>query len=233
VAFLGRICNSEHIINRNAQPRCRLKNRAPGNQPKHSGTSVRMWMIAALSVVAGIPAPVGPLSYTITHSAMEISEKFSHDLIKGKIAELVFELMFREAGKFTPLRFGYEYTVPELAQYRNLVGVEEVLNNISNSPDFILISKPKNGSGRVEVFTVEVKYRTHPNPQDAAQVAAETLKTWNPSWLFIASPEGFFFAPCSSIIRDAGVISPLSDNWVSKELKAKYLELLRDFELGH
>src|ERR1051325_5778819 len=164
---------------------------------------------------------------------MEISEQFSHDLIKGKIAELIFELMFREAGKFTPLRFGYEYTVPELAQYRKLLEVEGVLNNISNSPDFILISKEKNENGKVEVFTVEVKYRARLDQQDTARIAAETLKTWNPSWLFIASPSGFFFSACSWIVRDAGQISPLSDNWVSKELKAKYLELLRDFEVGH
>jgi hypothetical protein len=164
---------------------------------------------------------------------MEITEQFSHDLIKGKIAELVFELMFREAGKFTPLRFGYEYTVPELAQYRHLIQVERVLNNISNSPDFILIAKGKNDNGKVEVFTVEVKYRTHVKPGDIEHIAAETLKTWDPSWLFVASPDGFFFGPCRSVVRDGGRITPLSDNWVSKELKAKYLELLRDFEVGH
>jgi hypothetical protein len=164
---------------------------------------------------------------------MEITKKFSHDLIKGKIAELIFELMFREAGKFTPLRFGYEYTVPELAQYRHLIQVEEVLNNISNSPDFILIAKEKNDGGKVEVFTVEVKYRTRLDEVDIEQIAAKTLKTWDPSWLFVASPDGFFFGPCRSVLRDGGQISPLSDNWVSKGLKAKYLELLRDFEVGH
>ncbi len=50
---------------------------------------------------------------------MESTEKFSHDLIKGKVAELIFALMFRDVGKFTILRFAYEYTLPELAQYQN------------------------------------------------------------------------------------------------------------------
>lgn len=164
---------------------------------------------------------------------MESNEHFPHELIKGKIAELIFELMFRETGRFTPLRFGYEYTLPELAQYKNLVEVKQVLNNISNSPDFILISSEKNEEGKLSVFTVEVKYRANPDRNELKEIATETLKTWNPSWLFLASPNGFFFSPCSSIVNNNGEMSRLSDNWVNETLKNKYLELLRDFEINH
>jgi len=162
---------------------------------------------------------------------MESTEKFSHDLIKGKIAELIFELMFRDVGRFTVLRFGYEYTLPELAQYQHLVEVKRVLDNIRNAPDFVIIQK--NGDGKLNVFTVEVKYRSHLNPVEIKEIAASTLKTWNPSWLFVATPEGFFFSPCSSVVNNDGQIAPLADNWVDQKIKAKYLELLRDFEIGH
>jgi hypothetical protein len=164
---------------------------------------------------------------------MESTAQFSHDLIKGKIAELVFELMFRDTGRFTVLRFGYEYTLPELAQYQHLVEVKKVLDNISNAPDFVLIQNEKNGDGKLHVFTVEVKYRTNPRPEELKEIAESTLKTWNPSWLFVASPGGFYFAPCSAVVSDDGAMSPLSDNWVDQKTKAKYLEILKDFELGH
>lgn len=164
---------------------------------------------------------------------MPPDDKFQHDLIKGKIAELIFELMFRETGRFTALRFGYEYTLPELAQYQHLVEVKKVLDNISNSPDFILIGNEKNKDSKLEVFTVEVKYRATPNPKEIKEIAENTLKTWNPSWLFLATPNGFFFSPCSSVVKNEGQVSHLSDSWVSEALKAKYLELLRDFELNH
>ncbi len=162
---------------------------------------------------------------------MQSHNNFSHELIKGKIAELVFELMFRDVGRFTVLRFGYEYTMPELAQYQHLVEVKAVLDNIRNAPDFVLIEKKDDG--KMNVFTVEVKYRSHPSPTDLKEIAHSTLKTWDPSWLFVATPEGFFFAPCSSVVEANGKISPLSDNWVEPHIKSKYLEILKDFELGH
>lgn len=150
---------------------------------------------------------------------------FTHDLMKGKIAELVFELMFRESGKFTTLRFGYEYTLPELAQFQHLVEVKKVLENIHNAPDFILISNDKK-----EVYIVEVKYRSQRKSEEIKEIATNTLKTWDPSWLFIASPDGFFFEPCHTIERNGGNIGTLYDKWVPKNIITKYLEVLNDFE---
>jgi len=160
-------------------------------------------------------------------------ENFEHSVIKGKIAELIFEMMLREAGGFTVLRSGYEYTIPELAQYQHQAEVKKVLDNIRNAPDFVLISNKENEGGKREVFIVEVKYRTHLNKKGLVKIAEDLLKTWSPSWLFVASPNGFFFTPCSSVIKNDGDLSLLSDNWVEPRLKAKYLELLKDFELGH
>jgi hypothetical protein len=78
---------------------------------------------------------------------------FTRNLLKGKIAETIFEQMFRRLGKFDIVPLGYEHTTPELAQYQHLNHVKQVLDNIRNVPDFALVSQNK-GS----VYLVEVKY---------------------------------------------------------------------------
>lgn len=151
--------------------------------------------------------------------------EFSRNLIKGKIAEIVFEQMFREKGEFTILHSGYEYTLQELAQYQHLNQIPKVIENIKNAPDFILISQNKS-----EVFLVEVKYRSSHDKEKLAETASELLQTWDPSWLFVASLKGFFFSPCRSVVENKGDISKLSENWVAKDVQEKYLDLLNEFE---
>ena len=156
---------------------------------------------------------------------MDKNIEFSKNLIKGKIAEMIFERMFAESGEFTILRSGYEYTYPELAQYPQLKVVEKYLENVRHNPDFILIS-----NDRKRAFIVEVKYRTTINPEQIIAIARRTKDLQNPSWLFIASPDGFFFDPCNSIINSKGKVSRLSTTWVSKELQDKYLNLMNEFK---
>ena len=153
-----------------------------------------------------------------------MSIQFSRNLIKGKIAEVIFEQMIREEGRYEIIPFGYEHTVPALAQYRHLVQVQKVIDNISDAPDFALISNDKS-----QVYMVEVKYRIGHSAEDIKDVAASILERWYPSWLFIATPQGFYCAPCSSI-AETGKISPLSTNWVTAERQAEYLNLLNEFE---
>src|ERR1044072_7473302 len=93
-------------------------------------------------------------------------QEFVRHLIKGKVAEIIFQQMFQESGKFTILRSGYEYTLPELAQYQHLAEVKAVMDNIRNAPDFILVSQDKK-----EVHLVEVKYRYLLNLEDTRQTA--------------------------------------------------------------
>jgi len=147
------------------------------------------------------------------------------NLVKGKIAEIIFEQMFRESGKYTILHSGYEYTLPELAQYQHLAEVKAVIENIRNAPDFVLISQDKR-----EVHLVEVKYRHHRDPQNLKEIAADTLRIWNPSWLFVASPDGFFFEPCNTVVNNNGVVGPLYPKWVDSQTQAEYLKLLCEFE---
>jgi len=156
---------------------------------------------------------------------MDKNIDFSRNLIKGKIAETVFERMFAESGEFTILRSGYEYTYPELAQYPQLKFVEKYLEKIRHNPDFILISKD-----RKRAFIVEVKYRTSPDSEEILVIAQRTKNLQDPSFLFIASPDGFFFDPCNRIIINNGKVSRLSERWINKEIRDKYLKLMNEFK---
>lgn len=88
----------------------------------------------------------------------------------------------------------------------------------------MLISKNKK-----EVYLVEVKYRSKRYKDKIKEIAEKALKRWDPSWLFIVSPDGFFFEPCHSIVRNKGQIGMLFDKWVDVEHQKKYLKLLKEF----
>ena len=109
---------------------------------------------------------------------------FARQLIKGRIAEVIFERMIKEEGRYTVIPFGYEQTVPTLAQYQHLAVIRQVMDNISDAPDFVLVSEDKS-----EVYLVEVKYRSSINAEDIKAIATALLKRWNPSWFFVANPE--------------------------------------------
>jgi hypothetical protein len=156
----------------------------------------------------------------MTHESIN----FARQLIKRRIAEVIFERMIRDEGRYTVIPFGYEQTVTTLAQYRNMALIQQVMDNISDAPDFVLVSEDKH-----EVYLVEVKYRRSLDNEDIRQVAAALSKRWNPSWVFVATPEGFHCAPSSAVAKD-GSISRLSENWVTADRQKQYLNLLNDFE---
>ena len=151
--------------------------------------------------------------------------KFSRDLIKGKIAEIIFDQMFREAGEHTTIPFGYESIVPELSQCNKSSKAQRVIDNIRHSPDFVLISRSKES-----VYLVEVKYRSKFNKENMKNLANKQKSRWHPSWIFVATLNGFYFDSCSNIIKNNSEVAKL-ENWViSKDLQHKYLNLLKEFE---
>lgn len=153
-------------------------------------------------------------------------EEFIKDLVKGKIAEIIFEQMFRESGRYTILHSGYEYTLPELAQYQHLAEIKAVIENIRNAPDFVLVSQDKK-----EVYLVEVKYRTHRHAENLMKICEDTLRTWNHCWLFVASPDGFFFEPCNTVLKNNGNIGPLvNEKFVDHKVRDGYLKILDQLE---
>ncbi len=157
-----------------------------------------------------------------------MDNSFAKNLVKGKIAEIIFHLLFAEAGEFTITPFGYELTIPALAQYHKEVQVQQVLDIVRKTPDFILISQDKK-----EVFFVEVKYRATRYAEDMLRIAEELSKRWHPTWLFVASPEGFYFDSCTNIINGKGEIRSLNPSWAPVEMQEKYCSLLKEFLPSH
>lgn len=120
--------------------------------------------------------------------------EFSKQLIKGKIAELIFSQMFRNSNKFTVIPFGYENTFPEIAQYAYMANDIKVLDTIRSAPDFALVSHDKK-----DVYLVEVKYRSFLDNKHIKEMAEKIQNRWKSVQLFVATPSGFYFGNCSDI----------------------------------
>ena len=156
---------------------------------------------------------------------MSNNADFAENLVKGKIAETIFALMFRESANFTVLEFGYEKVIPQLIGF-NQYEKDETVEIIRTAPDFAIIS---HGVTK-QVRLVEVKYRAHLNYSEILQTAERMHKSWNPSYLFIASKDGFYFDEITNIINKDGNISPLHESQISTSLQEKYLQLVKEFE---
>lgn len=147
---------------------------------------------------------------------------FDEGLIKGKIAEIVFEEMFHKQGQFEVIQNGYEYTNPEIAQ--NLQNLnKEFFVKLRHKPDFILLSWDKK-----EKFLVEVKFRSIKDDKRILEIAENLRINYGPVFLFLATPEKFYFGSCMKIIEN-GYIDELAENWITKEKQEKYLKLLNKY----
>jgi hypothetical protein len=149
---------------------------------------------------------------------------FSKNLIKGRIAETIFEQMLRDAECFTILSFGYENIVPELANRHNDIKAKETMEVIRRAPDFAVINNETH-----EVHLIEVKYMMSHNPEWILEDAKRMYQSWKPSYLFIATPNGFFFDKASNIVKNNGEIAKLEHPRLPKELQDKYTKLLNEF----
>lgn len=150
--------------------------------------------------------------------------EFSEQLIKGKIAELIFSQMFRNSNKFTVIPFGYENTFPEIAQYAYMADNTQVLDTIRSAPDFALVSHDKR-----DVYLIEVKYRSFIDKKHVKEMAEKIQNRWKSVQLFIATPTGFYFGNCSEIVSSEGIISNLNTAWVSENDQKEYVRLLNEF----
>lgn len=148
---------------------------------------------------------------------------FAQNLIKGRIAETIFEQMFQNCGKYTVLRAGYEHIMPEIAQFQGNIKEKEILTVVRNAPDFVLFSKDRK---RVEF--VEVKYRTTLVFDDVLKWAQTIHDSWPHVHIFIATPVGFYMDRCEEILSHQS-ITPISEEVVSQEMQDEYLEVLRKF----
>ncbi|MBF0206767.1 MAG: hypothetical protein HQK53_07735 [Oligoflexia bacterium] len=149
---------------------------------------------------------------------------FSKNLVKGRIAETLFEQMLRDAGCFTILSFGYEQIIPELAHRHDDVKAQETMEIIRRAPDFAVINNETH-----DVFLIEVKYLMRPTQSTILTDAKRMFESWRPSYLFLATPDGFFFDKASDIVKNNGDIKPFSHPQISTELQKKYTQLLNEF----
>ncbi len=149
---------------------------------------------------------------------------FSRQLIKGRVAEMIFEQMLRDAGCFTVLAFGYENILPELMHRQHDVKTEQTMEIIRRAPDFAVINNETH-----DVHLIEVKYRRHLKEDDIFKIAERMFESWKPSFLFVATQEAFYFGKVSDIVQSGGHIPPLEHQNIPKELQDKYLELMKVF----
>jgi hypothetical protein len=101
-----------------------------------------------------------------------MTNTFAHNLIKERIAETIFELMFRETKQFIVFHNGFEYTEEYLAQYRHNPRFKEVIGAISGAPDFLLVKTVTEESA----YLVEVKYRRHVDAEELVIIAESIVK---------------------------------------------------------
>jgi hypothetical protein len=152
---------------------------------------------------------------------------FAKNLVKGKIAETVFAQMLRESRKFTVLEFGYEKVIPEFVQqgYDESHGMIETLRT---APDFAVINQETK-----EVKLIEVKYMRVLNQSYVLKDAKRMSGSWNPSYLFITTLDGFYFDSIENIIKNNGEIPHFNHGQISEDVQEKYLKILKDFECNN
>lgn len=149
--------------------------------------------------------------------------QFTQNLIKGRIAETIFERMLLATGNYTVLKGGYENTMPLVAQISRGLEDDKVLEGVRKSPDFVVI--PKNHKF---VYLVEVKYRSNLDINDIIKEAKAIEEFWPHTHLFVATGSGFFMDTCENIINSKE-LQTLAKTIVSSDLQKEYMELLIDF----
>lgn len=149
---------------------------------------------------------------------------FARNLVKGKVAETVFAQMLRSTGAFTVLEFGYEKIIPELVG-RGGGNNNEMVETLRTAPDFAVINNTTK-----EVHLIEVKYRATFTNKNVLDIAERMSRNWNPSYLFLASEDGFYFGEVKEIIEQDGNIAPLNHPQIPVETQAEFLKILNEFE---
>lgn len=149
---------------------------------------------------------------------------FTHQLIKGKIAEIIFEQMINHTKGYTILEFGYEKVVRQLANEPKTKDISETIEVVRRAPDFAVINEKTH-----EITLIEVKYMSEPTPARTLKTARDIKKSWKRASLFIATPAGFFYDDVDELIAKKGVATPFSHPSITAKTTAAYLDLLKKF----
>lgn len=150
--------------------------------------------------------------------------KFTHELIKGKIAEIIFEQMIHNTKGYTVLEFGYEKVVHQLAKAPKSEDAKAMIEIVRKAPDYAIVNEDTHN-----VTLVEIKYMAKRTNGKVNAIAKEIERSWRHAALFIATPDGFFFDQVDTIITNKGAIKPFHHAKIKPALVGQYLAMLNEF----
>ncbi len=150
--------------------------------------------------------------------------KFTHELIKGKIAEIIFEQMIHNTKGYTVLEFGYEKVVHQLAKATKSEDARAMIEIVRKAPDYAIVNEETHN-----VTLVEIKYMTKRTNGKVNAIAKEIEQSWRHAALFVATPEGFYFDQVDTIIANKGAIKPFHHGKIQPKLIQQYQALLNEF----
>lgn len=96
---------------------------------------------------------------------------------------------------------------------------------LRTAPDFAVINNKTK-----EVHLIEVKYRHNFSNSTVLSIARRMSASWNPSYLFVATVDGFYFGEVRDIIKRKGKIDLLNHPQIPKATQENFLKILNDFE---
>jgi len=88
---------------------------------------------------------------------------------------------------------------------------QEIMEIIRRALDFAAINNETR-----EVYLIEVKFMKNPRVEWILRDAKRMYGSWKPSYLFLATPEGFFFDKAKTIIDNEGIVSPFVHPQISQ-----------------
>ena len=150
--------------------------------------------------------------------------KFTHNLIKGKIAEIIFEQMIHNVDGYTILEFGYEKVVRQLAHTPKTEQSKKTIEIVQRAPDFAIVNETTH-----DITLVEVKYMRNTSPTYVLKAARTIRLSWKKASLFIVSPDGFYFGDINKIIENKGAIEPFHHKLISQKKQQAYLNIVNEF----
>ena len=150
--------------------------------------------------------------------------KFTHELIKGKIAEIIFEQMIQDTKGYTVLEFGYEKVVHQLAKAHKSADARAMIEIVRKAPDYAIVNEETHN-----VTLVEIKYMAKRTNGKVNAIAKEIERSWRHAALFIATPNGFYFDQVETIIKNNGSIKPFSHAKIQPKVIGQYLAMLNEF----
>jgi hypothetical protein len=150
--------------------------------------------------------------------------KFTHELIKGKVAEIIFEQMIHNTKGYTVLEFGYEKVVHQLAKAPKSEGAEAMIEIVRKAPDYAIVNEDTHN-----VTLVEIKYMAQKTNGKVSAIAKDIEKSWRNAALFIATPKGFYFDHVDTIIKNKGVIKPFTHPKIPEKVVTLYVSMLNEF----